>query len=160
MGRKSRGPFIAIPRAVLDSPQWANLTGNEAKLLLDIASAYRGGNNGDLACTWSMMVLRGWRSRQTLGDALHGLLQSGFLLLTRQGGRRLPSLYAVTWERIDECDGKLDVAATSAPPNTWTNACKPTKTGKITDPDSVSHQHENRANRHTSSALLTRIPCR
>lgn len=118
-GRRTRGPFIALPRALLDSPQWASLNAFEVKLLLDVAAGYRGNNNGDLACTWNAMKKRGWRSKATLESALKGLLAAGFLVKTRQGWRNRCSLYAVTWEPINDCGGKHDAKPSPVPLNTW-----------------------------------------
>lgn len=118
-GRRTQGPFLALPRAVLDSQQWADLGAFEVKLLLDIAASYRGNNNGDLSCTWSIMRKRGWCSKATLEKCLNGLLESGFLIKTRQGWRNRCSLYAITWEPINECRGKHDAKPSSVPLNTW-----------------------------------------
>ncbi len=120
-GRASRGPFIAIPRAVLNSPAWAAMSGHEVKLLLDLAASYRGSSNGDLSCAWRVMKPRGWSSRDTLAKALAGLLDKGFIVKTRQGGKRLCNLYALSWEAIDPCDGKLDVKPWPVPSNAWRN---------------------------------------
>lgn len=35
--------------------------------------------------------------------------------------RNAPNLYAVTWLPINECGGKLDIAATPMAPGTWRN---------------------------------------
>ena len=120
-GRANRGPFLALPREILDSPAWAALTAHEVKLLVDLGAALRGRNNGDLACTWAAMHKRGWVSRDTLAKALAGLLAKGFISKTRQGYLRLCSLYAVTWLPIDECEGKLDVKPCPVPSNDWRN---------------------------------------
>ncbi|WP_075968202.1 hypothetical protein [Immundisolibacter cernigliae] len=118
-GRSSSKPFLSLPRDALNSPAWSAMTAHEVKLLIDVAAAYRGRNNGDLACTFSLMQKRGWSSKDTLAKALSGLLEKGFLTQTRQGGRHRCSLYAITWEPIHECDGKLDVRAKPVPLNAW-----------------------------------------
>jgi len=48
--------------------------------------------------------------------ALRALMDAELVMLTRQGGRNLCSLYAFTWLPINECGGKLDVAETTTPP--------------------------------------------
>ena len=100
-GRANRGPFIAMPRAVIDSPAWAAMNAHEVKLLMDLAAQFRGSQNGDLSAAWALMHKRGWASRDTLAKALAGLLAKGFITRTRQGGRRVCSLYAVSWEGIN-----------------------------------------------------------
>ena len=118
-GRLGSGGYFALPHAVMSQRKFAALSAHGKTLLLDLGWQFRGGNNGDLAATWSIMEARGWRSRSTLGRALSELLQAGLIMKTRQGGRRVCSLYALAWLRIDECDGKLDVAPTKAPPGGW-----------------------------------------
>jgi hypothetical protein len=117
-GRRSHS-FIALPKDWLGSPQWAALDSFEVKLLIDLAAQYNGSNNGDLCASWSMMKRRGWRSSATLHKALRGLIENGWLELTRQGGRHVASLYALTFWGIDPCGGKLDVAANPVPSHRW-----------------------------------------
>lgn len=123
--RKTSGHFIAIPTHLLTSQEYAELSGSGVKLLIDIFAQYRGFNNGDFCATWSVMCKRGWRSRDTLGRAVKELLESGFIVKTRQGergqssGHRKPTLYGVTWLGIDECKGKLDIRANAVPLNLW-----------------------------------------
>ncbi len=96
--------YLMLPLSVIKSPAWYSLTAYEKGLLMDVAADYRGNNNGDISCTWSLMQTRGWKSKDTLGKALAGLLEKGFLKKTRQGGKRVCSLYALTWEPINEVD--------------------------------------------------------
>lgn len=131
-GRRESGAFIPLPVSVLNHPNFYNLTPKAVKLLMDLCAQLRfkqGGtvNNGDLTAAWSIMKLRGWCSKQTLQNALAELLHYGFLTLTRQGGRNLCSLFAVTWWVIDDCNGKLDLKATRAPSNEWRHECEPWK---------------------------------
>lgn len=156
-GRAIRGPFIALPRDVLNSPAWAALTAFEVKLLLDIAAAFRGNNNGNLTATWSLMHKRGWSSRETLANALNGLLAKGFISKTRQGGRRTCSLFALTWEGIDPCDGKIDVAPSPVPTNDWRN-WKPQKQKNVDTPGGP-HKHDGRVNDTQKAPPLARLAC-
>ena len=118
-GRSESGSFVALQHNILEHEQYAMLPMRAVKLLIDIYAQYRGSNNGDLCATWSMMKKRGWKSQDTLSKALSDLINRGWLVLTRQGGRHQASLYAVTFKGIDECDGKLDRAANPAPLNYW-----------------------------------------
>lgn len=74
---------------------------------------------------WSKMKEKGWRSKDTLYKARNQLIQAGMIVLTRQGGKNIPSLYAVTWLGIDECNGKLDCASRSSPLGYWKLGCVP-----------------------------------
>lgn len=121
-GRRESGSFCALPHSILESPEYATLSAKAVKCLLDIFGQFRGANNGDLGANWKEMKKRGWKSRDTLAHALLELTASGFILKTRQGGRRKCSLYAVTWLAINECGGKLDMAPTHVATNTWRTA--------------------------------------
>lgn len=67
------------------------------------------------------MERRGWKSRDTLNKACHELLDHGLIIQTKQGGKHCPSLYAVTIQEIDECDGKHDVCPSKVAPHDWKN---------------------------------------
>jgi len=118
-GRRESGSFVALPHAVLGGDEWAELSAQAVKLLLDLYAQYRGANNGDLTVAWSILKERGWKSKDTLYRALDELIAAGWVIRTRQGGRHIPSLYAVSWQAIDHCEGKLDVAPTNTAPGTW-----------------------------------------
>lgn len=110
-----------MPKAILESEEYARLTAYEVKLLMDLFSQFNGRNNGDFHCAWRLMRRRGWRSQDTLNRALSGLIELGFIVKTRQGGKHKCSLYAVTWLPIHDCSGKLDISPTMAAPGTWKN---------------------------------------
>lgn len=103
----------------MEGPCFTTLASHSVRLLLELARQYNGFNNGDLCAAWRLMHPRGWRSREALHRALKELKEHGLILLTRQGGKHRANLYALTWEAIDECGGKLDVAATRTPPGDW-----------------------------------------
>lgn len=118
-GRKETGTFLRIPSAVLVSPNFCGLSMKAKALLLDIGARFNGFNNGDLAAPYSWMKARGWRSKDTLHRALKELREAGMIELTRQGGLHGPSLYGFTWMAIEDCKGKLDVAATRVASGKW-----------------------------------------
>lgn len=124
-GRRSDGSFIALPHAVINSHNWLMLSPYAVKLLIDLFTQYKGKNNGDLCAAWSMMKPRGWKSKATLTKALMELQHYGMIILTRQGGRKKPNLYGVTFRSIDECNRKLEVRP-GPPLGNWRNA--------VTDP--------------------------
>lgn len=117
--RRESGNFVALPNVILRSKEFASLSPRALKLLFDLLAQYNLRNNGDLSIAWTLMAPRGWRSKATLHKAKQELLDEGFLMLTRQGGRNQCSLYAVTFFSIDECGGKLDTSATNSPPGGW-----------------------------------------
>jgi len=118
-GRSDGARFVAMPHAILKSSNYAELRAPAVKLMLDLYVQYNGYNNGDFAMAWSMMRKLGWRSKDTLYRARDELLGYGFITQTRQGGKHKCSLYAVTWQPIDNCRGKLDCPPTSKALGYW-----------------------------------------
>ena len=111
--------FLALPHIVLDHKDFIGLSKRALKLLIDISSQYRGKNNGDLCASFSVMQKRGWSSNDQLRKALDELIEQNFIILTRQGGRKNPSLYAISWQPIDDCGGKLDIKETKLAPRSF-----------------------------------------
>jgi hypothetical protein len=119
-GRKTRGSFCAFPHAYFTSDQFAKLSPIAVKLLVDLFMQYKGTNNGDLCATWSLMRRRGWTSKSQLAQALKELQETGWIVRTRLGYINRAALYAVTFEGINECGGKLEeVQASPVPLNLW-----------------------------------------
>lgn len=144
-GRSDIGSYVAVPHAILESPEWAALTAYEVKLLLDVYGQFNGKNNGTLSASWTLMRPRGWRSESTLNRALTGLLEKGFLIKTRQGGKHRCSFFAVTWREVHDCDGKHDMRLTTAAPGTWKNKTVLRLAEHITTEDGAI-RHLQRAN--------------
>jgi hypothetical protein len=130
-GRRESGSYVALPHSLLQHENFAKLSPRATKLFLDLASVYKGNNNGDMSIarlfTEGKIVKgekerqggRGWTSRDQVYKALQELLDRGFAIKTRQGGRSQCCLYALTIWAIDECKGKLDVSATRVASNAW-----------------------------------------
>ena len=109
--------YLHIPDVLSAHPDFVSLTPRAIKLLIDIGRQYNGRNNGDLCCSMSLMTERGWKSNDQLTKARRELEKKGWLIQTRVGGLRMgPNLYAISWQPINECGGKLDVNATTSPP--------------------------------------------
>ncbi|MDB5762459.1 MAG: hypothetical protein JWQ21_1454 [Herminiimonas sp.] len=120
------GAFLPFRLDVLRSQALATLSPYAAKLLLDLASQWQLGRNGDASAAFeNVLRARGWRSKATLHKALKELLASGLVILTRQGSLHRCSLYALGWLAIDECGGKLDMQPTTRPMNLWLDPLKP-----------------------------------
>lgn len=118
-GRREGGSFVIIPHAFFECENYRSLSPRAVKLLFDLYSQYRGANNGDFTMAWSIMVSKGWTSKDQLHKARQELLASGFIVQTRQGWNNHCSLYGVTFLPIDDCKGKLDHAATLTPLGWW-----------------------------------------
>lgn len=114
-GRGKGPPFVQLYFQITDSEEFGALSGNGAKLLLEFARQYRPGRNGDISIPWSMLKHRGWKSQGTVSRAKQELLQGGWIIETRKGGKHLCSLFAVTWYPIDASDKHQEPATTTAP---------------------------------------------
>jgi hypothetical protein len=114
-GRRIKGKFIAIPESVYNHNDFKSLSHRALRLLIDLLTQYNGHNNGDLCAAMTLMKRRGWKSNDQRNKALKELLDKELIVLTRQGGRKIASLYAVTWKPIDDCKGKIDISATKKP---------------------------------------------
>lgn len=112
--------FLHLHKPLLETEDFIALKGNSIKLLIDVAQQYNGYNNGDLCAALSVMRKRGWNSNQQLQKSLKELLDKNLLIQTRQGGLNIgPNLYAITWQPIDGCNGKLDVKPTHTAPRSF-----------------------------------------
>lgn len=108
------GGFLALPKLLMESRDFRELSPSALKVLLVLGGQYRGWNNGDLAATHSMMKEWGGMAEGTLSKALKELQERNLITKTRDNRRGREgarcALYALTWERIDDCPGKeLDV---------------------------------------------------
>ena len=116
------GHFVSFPKTVINCQNFRKMARHTPAylLLLQIAEQYNGGNNGDLSCAFSVMRNKGWVSAATLFRARDCLIHYGFITETRHGGRNQCSLFALAWESIDSCDGKIDVRPTTYPSRKFT----------------------------------------
>ena len=98
--------FASVPRYVIDTPAFKSLRGNSVKLLVLLASQYKGNNNGDLIITHSKYKCD-FKSSQTMYAARDELEQKGFIATNAYGGMsfggfKVPSLYALTWLPVND----------------------------------------------------------
>ena len=135
--RRKGNSFLRLIHPLLDHPNFYTLSPRATKLLITLAGQYRGTNNGDLCATFSVLKSKGWTSNDQIRKGLNELLERGFIIKTRQGRRpNVASLYAITWEAIDECGGKLEVKSTKTALNNWKK--EPPNKPKLTFSD---HRH-------------------
>lgn len=83
-------------------------------------------NNGDLSITHKMLKeeFNVSMSKSTLSNSLKRMIDKGFIIKTRQGGKNMCSLYALTYMKIGDIKGadgkrKIDYPPTEAPSNDW-----------------------------------------
>jgi hypothetical protein len=118
-GRAKTPSFVMLRKDIITSKQYSDLSHKAVKLLIDVLEQFNGNNNGDLCVTMSVMKKKGWVSSGTLQAAKNELVRKGWLELTRQGGRHMCSLYAISFYQIHECGGKHDRRPTTIPSNLW-----------------------------------------
>jgi hypothetical protein len=112
--------FLHLPKAVTGHPDFISLSPWACKLLIDIGQQYNGRNNGDLCASMGLMRNRGWTSNDMLTKATRELVNREWIFQTKQGGMRIgPTLYALTWQPINYCGGKLDVESTTKAPRSF-----------------------------------------
>lgn len=136
---KGKAPtFLGIPHYIIDSAEWGALSGNGAKLLIDLARQYQGRNNGNFEATWERMSARGWASKATVQKTLQSLESDGWIFKTRQGGRdRRCSLYAVTWWSIDADGERHSWPIERVARHSWRKSTAP-KNGAVNPIENVS----------------------
>lgn len=119
--RMSGKHFAMIPVEVLTSDACKTLPNYAVRVLLALAAQYRGRNNGDLAMTRATARIFGVACQKNLVRSLAALLERGLVQKTRQGGKKPmgPTLYAVSWQPIDELAGKIESGATTSASNAW-----------------------------------------
>jgi len=121
-GRRNYKPFKSVPTECLKSDKYIQLSAYAKVLLLEFCYQYNGYNNGNLCAAYdSVLKKRGFRSKGTVARALKELRQAGWIDVSRQGGINRCSLYALTFQAVDECEGKLDINPTVTPSHQWKN---------------------------------------
>jgi hypothetical protein len=114
-------PWLPLPLKLICSRGFAELSGLATKLFFDAASMLgaNGYGNGDICLTYALLQKRGWRSKASLAGSIKELIDSELLIVTRQGGRRRCSLYALTPWPIYCDQKKLDVGRAAYSVNDW-----------------------------------------
>jgi hypothetical protein len=98
---RDSGRFISLPISVLDSVTYQRLNFSSKALLIDIASQFKGENNGKLVACDKFLNPRGWKSKATVSKALKELLESGLLIMTRRGARpNKASYFGLAWQGL------------------------------------------------------------
>jgi hypothetical protein len=135
INHKQKESFSGIPRRIIEHSSFKSLSYTAHTLLILLGYQYRGKNNGNLVITWSLM--KGWfGSNTTMFKARDSLYEAGFIVINAYGGRsgngtKLPHLYALTWESIDQLKGDSNwmrythYPANKAPLSYWKSGVNP-----------------------------------
>lgn len=100
----------ALPKALMEHPDFRELSPSATKVLMVLGCQYNGKNNGDLAATKTIMKAWGGMADHTLCKALKQLRERNLIIRTRTSYRQRDgqkcALYALTWVPVDPCPGK------------------------------------------------------
>jgi len=117
--RRDGNAFVPVPCVVLQSVAYVGLSAHARMLLFDLLAQYNGKNNGALACPFTQMKKRGWKSEATLFKAKQELVARKLIHETRMGSRpNRVSYFAVTFYDLDE-DSRLEVTRRTFPRGAW-----------------------------------------
>jgi hypothetical protein len=98
--------YLALPHVVIDSPSYRALSHPARALLIDIARQYTGSNNGRLVACAKYLKPLGWKSNDTVSNALAQLKAHSLLVETRIGMRpNRAAWFALAWYSLDKTDG-------------------------------------------------------
>jgi hypothetical protein len=119
-GRKDEAvSFAGVPRAVMDTRKYRDLSAPAKALLFELCRQYNGSNNGNLCTAWGVVKDRGCGSHTTIQKATGELEMAGMIERTEQGGRHRPNLYALTWKAVDDCGKRVAFSPTRVPSGLW-----------------------------------------
>lgn len=126
--RASYKRFAGFPFEMLECLNYTRLSTRGKALLLDLRMQFKGSQNGNIDATWSRLSKQDcWNSKETLNLAIQELLHYGFITRTRKGkrigGKHYPSLYALSWEPINDLP-RQGIAPTLTASHAW-HAAKP-----------------------------------
>lgn len=140
-----RGAWIPLSSDFLRSRVFAELSPLATKLLFALCGqlGYNAKGNGDLSAAPAILEPLGWTSKASLAAALAELQRVGLLCVTRQGSRRLCSLYAITLWPMD-CDfAKLDHGPGCYSAEGWRNDATRCSTPNADRPASWNRPRKN-----------------
>jgi hypothetical protein len=104
--KTSSGRFAMIPLAVFQHVAVQTLTHAMFRVLISLAAAFNGHNNGALGVTAAQAKESGGISRATLYGALRELESRGLIEKTFEASRvpPRPTMYALSWLAINDTD--------------------------------------------------------
>lgn len=93
---KSGDRFVALPHYLLKSDAWTTLSGDAAKLLVEIWKRHNGANNGEIAFSVREAEDIGLK-KSVAARALNDLVDRGFLVVTRASAFTVKSRQSRCW---------------------------------------------------------------
>lgn len=114
------GSAFIIPVTLLKHENFIRLSPHGLKLMIDLGRQYTGFNNGYLWAGWSLLKDQGWKSKETLNNAVLECEHYRLILRTKQGGKNSPNYHALTWWPVHELTNRpLDFGPSVGASNSW-----------------------------------------
>jgi hypothetical protein len=111
---KTTEPFIMVPEALVTHPSFLTLPSISMRILLVMATRFKGSNNGSISFPFAAAEELGiTHSKPTFVDALQELEVRGLIIKTRQGGTSRVNLFALGWRGIDKPNAMYPHGATA-----------------------------------------------
>lgn len=131
--------YALFPREVLESEAYRALPDSAARVLFALAGQFYGVNNGTLALPWSTAPTLGIKTQAKLYGGLRVLEAADLIVCTRRGmlvgGKKLASLYALTWWPINGPPESIvydfGTVVSTIPSNAWAGWKQPANWGEI-----------------------------
>jgi len=156
-GNRSEGVIFAmIPVEVLESEAYQAMPDYAVRVLIGLASEYRGGNNGDLSLPLARAKRQGISTQWKVSVGIALLEQAGLIERMRIGlicrGKGVPALFALGWRDIDPSP-KYDqpLICGQPPPNRWATWIKPS------DWEQIEKRYKHKAQGKRLRAVSTRV---
>lgn len=141
--------WVGLPHYMLKAPAWRTATPSAKAPLIDVWQRYNGSNNGDIAYSVREAADIGLH-RNTAGKAFAGLVERGFLIVTRQAAFTMKTRESRTY-RVTA----LPVGDTAATKNfmSWTPspAAPKSRTRSLSRASQSLHRDRQRPNRSPHS---------
>lgn len=116
----SGSTFTPLRHDVVNSPQFLVLSLSAKWVFIRLCGKYNRLNNGDLSAPLTQAKEEFNLSTQGLKNALDELVKTKFLEITRQGNKKLCSLFALTCYPLNEINkAGLFLQSTSKPKDSW-----------------------------------------
>jgi hypothetical protein len=134
LGKERGERYALIPREVMESTAYHALPPFAVVVLVALAvQCYHNSRNGSLALPWEEARSLGVRNQAHLYSGLQLLQAVQLIVCTRRGhltaGRRLASLFALTWRQVAEPPSGVaydaGISMSLSPSNAWAQWAKP-----------------------------------
>lgn len=155
-GNRADGIYAQLPCEVLESNAGSAMPDYAMRVLIALAAAFRGSNNGDLSLPLKRAQAYGINTQWKLSAGLAILEHVGLIERTRTAsifsGKGIAALYALGWRPINRSEKYDQPSAIDRPaPNRWAHWERPANWQQ------VEKGYKHRAQGKNSEAVSTRV---